>query len=161
MMPAPATTAIEKMTLFGGLKLVLRGPDGRIKAVRHVKNMKVYGTVNIIASAVAQGQTLSANKLGLGSGPSVASADTTLSGEISQVAAGNRTIGRYSHDANSPSWNLSFSFTDFPTTVSIGQAGILTSLTGGTLYLKASFSRITKNSQDVLNVAWLQSIASA
>lgn len=159
MMQAPSP--IEKMTLFGGLTLVLRGPDGRIKAVRRVKNMKVYGTVNIMASAVAQGQTLSASYLGLGSGPDVVSADTALSGEISIVAAGNRTVGRYSHDANSPSWNLSFSFTDFSVTVSIGQAGILTSLTGGTLYLKASFARITKNSQDLLNVAWLQSIASA
>lgn len=154
MMPAPA--AIEKMTLFGGLTLVLRGPDGRIKAVRRVRNMKVYGTVNIIASAVAQGQTLSASYLGLGSGPDVASADTTLSGEVL-----SRTVGRYSHDANSPSWNLSFSFTDSPATVSIGQAGILTSYTGGTLFLKASFARITKNSQDVLNVAWLSSLASA
>jgi len=156
-MSAPAAAAIEKMTLFGGLKLVLRGPDGRIKAVRHVKNMKVYGTVNMIASGVTLGQgTLSATYLGLGSGPGVASADTTLSGE-----ALSRTLGRYSHDANSPSWNLSFSFTDSPATVSIGQAGILTSLTGGTLYLKASFARITKNSQDVLNVSWLQSLASA
>lgn len=159
----PATPAnIEKMTLFGGLKLVLRGPDGRIKAVRNVKNMKVYGTVNMIASGVTLGQgTLSATYLGLGSGLTVASADTALEGEVSQVAAGNRTIGAYSHDANSPSWNLSFSFTDFPTTVSIGQAGILTSLTGGTLYLKATFAVVTKNSQDVLNVAWLQSLASA
>lgn len=160
MMPATPSN-IEKMTLFGGLKMVLRGPDGRIKAVRHVTNMKVYGTFNIIASAVAQGQTLSAVYLGLGSGLTVASADTALEGEVSQVAAGNRTIGNYSHDANNPNWNLSFSFTDFGTTVSIGQAGILTSLTGGTLFLKATFAVITKNSQDVLNVAWLSSLASA
>lgn len=154
-MMQPVSAAMEKMTLFGKLKLVLRGPDGRIKAVRDIKNMKVYGTVNIIASAVAQGQTLSACYLGLGSGLTVASADTVLEGEKL-----SRTIGRYSHDANSPSWNLSFSFTDSPATVSIGQAGILTSLTGGILYLKATFALITKNSQDVLNVAWLQSIAS-
>jgi hypothetical protein len=147
---------MEKMTLFGKLTLVLRGPDGRIKAVRSVPNMKVYGTFNVIASAVGQGQTLSACYLGLGSGPDVASADTALSGEVL-----SRTIGRYSHDANSPSWNLSFSFTDSPVTVSIGQAGILTSLTGGTLFLKATFARLTKMSQDLLNVAWLQSLASA
>lgn len=155
MMPAPSAM-IEKMTLFGKVTLVLRGPDGRIKAVRHAWNMKVYGTFNIMASAVAQGQTLSASYLGLGSGPDVASADTVLSGEVL-----SRTVGRYSHDANSPSWNLSFSFTDSPATVSIGQAGILTSLTGGTLFLKATFARLTKHSQDVLNVAYLQSLASA
>lgn len=159
-MQAPAV-AMEKMTLFGKLSLVLRGPDGRIKAIRHAKNMKVYGTFNVMASNVTEGAGLSARYCGLGSGPSVASSDTALSGEISLVAAGNRTVARYSHDANSPSWNLSFSFTDFDTTVSIGQAGILTSLTGGTLYLKATFARITKNSQDVLNVAWLQSVSSA
>lgn len=154
MQPMPA--AIEKMTLFGKLSLVLRGPDGRIKAIRHARNMKVYGTVNIMASALAGSTSKSAAILGLGSGSDVVSADTALSGEVL-----SRTGGRYSHDANSPSWNLSFSFTDSPATVSIGQAGILTSLTGGVLYLKASFARITKNSQDVLNVAWLQSLASA
>lgn len=152
---------IEKMTLFGKLTLVLRGPDGRIKAVRHARNMKVYGTFNIMASAICGSTTLSAVNLGLGCGPDVVSADTELSGEISLVAAGNRTLGRYSHDANSPSWNLSFSLTDFTATVSIGQAGILTSLTGGVLYLKATFARLTKHSQDLLNVAWLQSLASA
>lgn len=160
-MMQPPAAALERMTLFGKLSLVLRGPDGRIKAVRHAKNMKVYGTFNVIASNVTEGAGLSARYGAVGEGTSVASADTALDAEISQVAAGNRTIGLYSHDANSPSWNLSFSFTDFPTTCSIGEAGILTSLTGGTLYLKATFAVITKNSQDVLNVAWLQSLASA
>ena len=154
MMQAPSP--IEKMTLFGKLTLVLRGPGGRIKAVRHVRNTKVYGTFNIMASALTGSTSKSCAILGLGSGPDVVSADTALSGEVL-----SRTVGRYSHDANSPSWNLSFSFTDSPATVSIGQAGILTSLTGGVLYLKSSFARLTKHSQDLLNVAWLQSIASA
>lgn len=158
----PATSIpIEKMTLFGKLSLVLRGPDGRIKAVRHAHNHKVYGTFNVMASAICGSTTLSAVNLGLGSGTTVASADTDLEGEISLVADGNRTLGRYSHDADAPQWNLSFSFTDFDTTVSIGQAGIFTSLTGGVLYLKATFALLTKHSQDLLNVAWLQSLASA
>jgi len=152
----PATPAqVEKMTLFGKLSLVLRGPDGRIKAVRHARNHKVVGTFNVMASAICGSSSLSAVNLGLGSGPDVVSADTDLSGEVL-----SRTVGNYSHDAGSANWNLSFSFTDSPATVSIGQAGIFTSQTGGVLYLKATFARITKNSQDVLNVAWLSSIAS-
>ena len=155
MMPS-TPSQIEKMTLFGKLTLVLRGPDGRIKAVRHVRNTKVYGTFNIMASALAGSTSKSCAILGLGSGPDVVSADTALSGEVL-----SRTYGRYSHDANNPNWDLSFSFTDSPATVSIGQAGILTSLTGGTLYLKATFARLTKHSQDLLYVSWLQSLASA
>jgi len=149
---------MEKMVLYGKLTLVLRGPDGRIKAMRTVPNMKVYNTFNLLATIFGDslGLPKTINCLGLGSGPDVASSDTALSGEVL-----SRTIGRYSHDANAPNWNLSFSFTDSPVTVSIGQAGILTSLTGGLLYLKATFARITKNSQDVLNVAYLQSLASA
>lgn len=161
MMPAVQMPQIEKMTLFGKLTLVLRGPDGRIKAVRHAQNHKVYGTFNIMASAICNSTTLSAVNLGLAEGVSVQSSDTTLTTEISLVAAGNRTLGRYSHAADTPNWNLSFSFTDFDTTVSVAQAGIYTSLTGGVLYLKATFAILTKHSQDVLNVAWLQSIASA
>lgn len=152
----PPTSTMEKMTLFGKLMLVLRGPDGRIKAVRHARNTKVYGTFNVMASAICGSATKSAAFLGVGSGPDVVSADTALSGEVL-----SRTVGRFSHDANAEQWNLSFSFTDSPATVSIGQAGIFTSLTGNTLFLKATFARITKNSQDLLNVAWLQSFASA
>lgn len=155
MMPA-TPAAIEKMTLFGKLMIVLRGPDGRIKAVRHARNMKVYGTFNVMASAVCGSASKSAAFLGLGEDDEVESADTDLTTEVL-----SRTVGRFSHDANNEQWNLSFSFTDSPATVSIGQAGIFTSLTGNTLFLKATFARITKHSQDLLNVAWLSSIASA
>lgn len=118
--------------------------------------MKVYGTVNLIVSGVMGGGAKSCVYAGLGSGETVASADTTLEGE--QLS---RTIGRLSHDANSPTWSLSFSWSGPTGSVSIAQIGIFTSYTGGILYLKATFSRLTKNSQDLVNVAWTQSLASA
>ena len=138
--------------------LVLRdGRTGEMRDFRRIQNMKVYGTVNMLISGVTNStQAGSAVYAGLGSGPSVASADTTLSGELL-----SRTVGRLSHDANSPTWSLSFSWTDSASSVSIGQVGLFTSYTGGLLYLKASFARLTKNSQDVLNIAWTQSLASA
>ena len=151
--------ALESLGICGIVTLILRAPDGRIKAVRHARNMKVYGTFNVLASAVAQGQGLSACYLALGSGPDVASSDTALSVEI--TVCGSRTIGRYSHDANNPNWNLSWSFTANTTSFSTGQAGIFTSLTGGTLFLKATFARLSIMSQDLLQIAWLQSLASA
>lgn len=138
--------------------IVLRdGRTGEMRDFRRVQNMKVYGTVNMLVSGVTNSTgTQSAVYGALGSGPDVASADTTLSGEVL-----SRTVGRLSHDANSPTWSLSFSWTDSATSVSIGQCGILASYTGGILYLKATFARLTKNSQDVLNIAWTQSLASA
>lgn len=154
--------ALDKMVLAGKLTLILRGPDGRIKAVRETQNMKVYNTFNIMASALCNDpatNTGTACKLALGSGPDVASADTTLSGEI--AVCGSRTIGRYSHDANAPNWNLSWSFTAQTASFSVGQAGVYTSITAGLLYLKATFARLTVMSQDLLNISWLQSLASA
>ena len=136
--------------------------DGRTGELKnfldiHPANMKVYGTVNMIVSGVTNSAGIaSAAYAALGSGPDVASADTTLSGELI-----SRTVGRLSHDANSPTWSLSWSFTDQAGSISIGQAAIYTSLTGGVMYLKATFARLTKNSQDVLNLAWTQSLASA
>ena len=73
----------------------------------------------------------------------------------------SRTVPRISHDVNCVSWNYSYSWTNIGTSISIGQVGILTSLTGGILYLKASFARLTLNSQDLLYIAWLQSLMSA
>lgn len=138
--------------------VVKDGRTGEVKAIRESRNMKVYGTFNLLISGVTASQGSSAVYCALGSGPDVASADTTISGEI--AVAGSRTVGRVSHDANAPNWNLSWSFTAITTSTSIGQVGILTSATGGTLYLKASFARLTLNSQDLLYIAWLQSLAS-
>jgi len=155
----PPKRGIERFTVASRVTLVVRdGITGKIKAVRTTKNMAVYGTFNVIASAVCNdpGTNITCNKLGLGSGPDVESADTELSGETA-----SRTIGRFSHDENAPQWNLSFSVSALAATISIRQAGIFTSLTGGVLYLKATFASLTVNSQDVLNVAWLQSLASA
>jgi hypothetical protein len=152
---------LDRFTISGKVILVLRDKDGNIKAVREATNMKVYGTFNIIASAVCNdpATNLTANKLALGSGQTVASSDTALEGESDALS---RTIGRFSHDAGAPNWNLSWSVSGkVGTAVVVAQAGIFTSLTGGILYLKTTFATLTVGSTDVLNVAWLQSLASA
>lgn len=146
------------------VRVVLRdGRTGEIKAVReNVMNAKVAGTWNMLISGVTNSTgTQSCVFAGLGTGENWATADTTLTDEVL-----SRTIGNLSHDAASPTWSLSFSWTDSATSESIAQAGIFTSYTGGILYLKATlrylvkrilgaiFARLTKNSQDVLNIAW-------
>lgn len=139
--------------------LEIRDPTGRLRQRRVSRNMKVYGTMNIIASAISNDPATqrTCNKIALGSAPDVVSADTALSGEL----AVSRTYGRFSHDAGSAMWNLSASFTAWAASTSFYQAGILDSLTGGNLYLKTTFLQMTVMSQDILNVAWLQSLASA
>jgi hypothetical protein len=140
-----------------GMIVIRDGRTGEVKETHPFRNMKVYGTVNALISALTNsGGGISAVYLGLGSGPDVLSADTALSGEVL-----SRTVGRLSHDANSPTWSLSWSYTDSPATYSIGQAGIFNTYTGALMFLKASFARVIKNSQDLLYVSWTQSLASA
>jgi len=150
---------LEKMVMGNTVTLVLRDREGHIKAIRKGHNMKVYGTMNIIASMLFNAPTTdrTVNKLGLGSANGIASADTALSGEVGP----SRTLGRFSHDAGSAMWNLSWSQTAWAASTSIYQAGIFDSYTGGNLYLKTTFLQLTVMSQDILNVAWLQSLASA
>lgn len=153
-------SSLDKLVHVGKVKLVVRRPDGSIRAVREVKsNAKVYTTIDIIASLANDPGTLrTVNKLGLGTATEWATADTTLTGEVEP----SRTSGLYSHDAvGSFSWNLSWSQTVWSVTHSLGQAGIFDSLTGGNLYLKATFTKVTVMSQDILYVTWLQSLASA
>lgn len=155
---------IDKLTMHGQVTLVVRRPDGSIRDMRiSQSNMKIIGTMNIIASAICNDPATNAgtcNKLALGTGDGVVSTDTALTGEIGAGCL-SRTLGRYSHDSGSAMWNLSWSITAWSYSDSIGQAGIFTSITGGSLYLKATFAHVIVNSQDTLSVAWLQSLASA
>lgn len=158
----PGIGLVENIRVFSNLTLIVRKPDGSIRHVRQARNMKVYNTFNIMASILHNSpgdfSALTVNKFALGSGPSVASGDTTLSGE---VATASRTIGRFSHDANAANWNLSWSMTAWTASTSVKTAAFFTSLTGGLMFLKTSFTDMTIMSQDTLNAAWLQSMASA
>ena len=149
---------LENMVISGKVTIVVRRPDGTIRSIRETrKNMKVAGTMNLIASMMCNdaAQAATCNKFGMGSGPDVVSADTALSGEKT-----SRTIGRFSHDAGAAQWNLSFSLTEWTESNSLYQAAIFNTLTGATMYLKATFLQMTVMSQDVLNCSWLQSISS-
>lgn len=151
--------AIERMAHASKVLIVVRGPDGRIRDIREGLNMKVYNTMNIIASMVANdpGTARTCNKLGIGeSAGTLTSADTALNSETV-----SRTYGRFSHDAGSAMWNLSASFTAFANTVTLREIAILDSLTGGNLYLKVTFAALQVSSQDTLAVSFTQSLSSA
>lgn len=151
------------------LRLVLRdGITGEIKAIRESRNAKLLDTYNLIfTSLCAAAGTKSLVWLGFGTDEDWATGDNTLTGEIgADGGTGGRTAPRVSHDADSERWSLSWSYSEGSKTHSIAQAGIWntgtgTDAAGGFLFLKATFARLTLNTQDVLNVAWTQSIASA
>ena len=167
---------IEKTPMRSGLahtstiRLVVRdGFTGEIKAIRETRNAKLLDTYNLLyTSLIAGAGTKSIVWLGLGTDEDWATGDNTLTGEIGADGdTGGRTAPRVSHDADSERWSLSWSYSEGSKTHSIAQAGIWNTNTGTDavagclLFLKATFARLTLNTQDVLNIAWTQSIASA
>lgn len=160
---------IEEMAgraLIGGIshgsqvEIVVRdGLTGEIKNRVFGKNLKLYNTYCAIISAVINSNATLAGSLvicGVGSGTSPVIGNTTLTGET-----GSRTIGALSWDAQAPMFNLSFSFTANANTMSLGQAALFASYTGGFMFLQTSFAQTQVSSQDSLYISWLQSLASA
>ncbi len=160
--------SVTGFTLNSRVLLVVRdGRTGKIKDVREGFNDKVLNTYNLIATI--NGHTASytgtINAIELASGANNASSDTALSGAT--MGGQGRTRARMSHNANEASWTLSASFTAATVSYSVGQAGIfqgtatVTVPGGGAMYLKATFARLAVSSQDVVNLVWTQSLASA
>ena len=151
----------EHLVWHGELRLVVRDSrTGEIKKTLTAPNQKLSVTFPHLGSILFNNPgdftNRTQNKMGIGSADGLDSADTTLSGETE-----SRTLGRFSQNTNSPAMNLSFSFTNHINTISIGQAAIFFTLTGGNAFVKASFTRLTISSQDALQATWAMSFASA
>lgn len=162
------SNTVTTMAHHSRVMLVVRdGRTGKIKDVRVGFNDKVLNTFNLIPSilnADTASLTGTINKIELGSGANNASSDTATSGPT--MGGQGMTIARYSHNANAASWTLSASFTAATVSYSVGQASLLEGTASasagmGVLYLKATFARLTVSSQDVVNLVWTQSLASA
>ena len=142
----------------GWVEICLQDKLGNVKQREIIHNLLCYGALNLIASHMGQsagGAGAQWGGIGEDSGP-IASGDTDLSTPV-----GSRVLGTYSHNANTPNWNLSFAFgSGVPTGGgSIRQAAIFTTATGGVLHIKGSFAVVNKGSADILNIMWVQSLA--
>lgn len=148
---------LRRNIIHGKLFLIVT-QNGQVKQVREVPNLYVQQGRDLMASAMGQsGGSPGAQWMALATGQSVASDDTTLTGEYAQ--APSRIKACYSHVAGSGNWTLKATWAGLFSSATFFQAGVLASATGGALFAKASFDSLVVASQDTLTMRWTFSIS--
>jgi hypothetical protein len=145
--------AEKPLTLKGELELLLRGPDGRIKARRKTKNIITTVGRNAIVDNLLASPTLGKPTHGeVGtSGTAAAVGDTTITGGFGRVALTSKTRAT---NVLTMVYNLAAG----TATGALQEAGIWDALTAGTLWARGTYTTINKGASDTLQVTWTWTI---
>lgn len=140
---------IDQIEMRGDVELVLRGPDGEIKARREVRNLVVTTGKEGIVDQLAATPTVGVPKyIAVGTGSTAAAAgNTALETEVKRKEATTRT-------RSGKVLTMSVEFGAGEATGTLKEAGILTASSGGTLYSRTVFEGIAKGAEDTLVATW-------
>lgn len=138
----------DSIKVTGNLKVVLTGPDGKIKDEQEFKNLVVTTGKNFIASRMKDTTDTAMSHMAIGSGTTAAAVgDTALETELGRVSLTSTTVTNN---------NVAYVAT-FPAgtgTGAVTEAGILNAGSGGTLLCRTVFSVINKGAADTLGITW-------
>jgi hypothetical protein len=138
----------DSIKVTGNLKVVLTGPDGKIKDEQEFKNLVVTTGKNFIASRMKDTTDTAMSHMAIGSGTTAADVgDTALETELGRVSLTSTTVTNN---------NVAYVAT-FPAgtgTGAVTEAGILNAGSGGTLLCRTVFSVINKGAADTLGITW-------
>ena len=146
---------LETLQAKGQLKVVLTGPDGKVKTEQLLKNLVVDTGLNFIVSRMkdATAGVMSHMTVGTGTTPAAAG-DTTLEAEI----AGARTaLTSTTVAANQVTYVSSFSAG--VGTGAITEAGVLNAASGGTLLCRTVFPVVNKQAGDSMTITWAVTVS--
>jgi hypothetical protein len=138
----------DAIKVTGNLKVVLTGPDGKVKDEQEFKNLVVTTGKNFIASRMKDTTDGAMSHMAIGTGTTAAAAgDTTLETEAGRVSLTSTTVTN-----NSVAYVATFPAGTG--TGAITEAGILNASSSGTLLCRTVFSVINKGSADTLGITW-------
>jgi hypothetical protein len=149
------STILETLQAKGQLKVVLTGPDGKVKTEQLLKNLVVDTGLNFIVSRMkdATADVMSHMTVGTGTTPAAAG-DTTLETEI----AGARTaLTSTTVAANQVTYVSSFGAG--VGTGAITEAGVLNAASGGTLLCRTVFPVVNKQAGDSMTITWAVTVS--
>jgi len=138
--------------------LVLRGPDGEIKAERRIHNIVTDAGCAHIADQLASSQDEAAmSHMAVGTGTDAAAAgDTTLQTELDRNALTSWTQGAGADD-HTVVYVGDWAAGD--ATGALTEAGLLNAAVAGTLLARTVYAVVNKGVADTLQVSWTLSIA--
>lgn len=137
---------------------VLRGPDGQIKAERHVHNLVTdVGCAHIADQLASTHDENEMSHMAIGTGTTApAAGDTAMETELDRNALTSRTQGSGADDHEVVyvgDWAAGDG------TGAITEAGIFNAATSGVLLARTTFGVINKGANDTLQITWTLSIA--
>jgi hypothetical protein len=149
--------ASDGLTVTGRVRVELRGPDGKLKARREVRNLVVDAGEAHIADQLssAPGQAAMSH-MALGTGATApAFGNTALGTEIDRNALTSRT------DAGNVVTYVGNWAAGDATNAALAEAGIFNAASVGTMLARATFTPIDKQAGDTLAITWTVTIGTA
>jgi len=132
----------EKMRLKGVIVLTVRGKDGKIRLRKVIKNTITDAGKKRVAELMGAISTTGFAYIGIGSGTATASG---LGNPIAYISA-TRTA-----PTNYCKWTISYTATG---SVTVTEAVICTSSTGGTVLSYQNFTGISMVAGEILDIEW-------
>lgn len=131
----------------GNLHIVLRGPDGRIKDERRIKNLVVDAGKQFMARRGISATDAAMSHMAVGTGTAAAAAsDTALATELTRVTLTSSVTDRtIQHVASYPAGTATGALTE---------AGIFNAAAAGTMLARTVFAVLNKAADDSMSITW-------
>ena len=143
--------------ITGRVDIVLRGPDGRVKARERVDNLVVSAGRQHIADQMAERDQAAMSHMAIGTGTTPTTAtDTALQTELDRNALSSTAQGT-GDDANKVTYVADWAAGDG--TGAITEAGIFNSASAGTMLCRTVFGVKNKGAGDTLTLTWVLTIS--
>lgn len=142
----------DTIGIKGEVELVLYDERGNVKTRRKINNLVVQSGKNLIAGVFHGSGSGTITHVGVGTGNTPPDlAQTALVTEI----PGRRPVGTPVLGTSPATITYSVSYAAGQGTGTIGEAGMFTAATAGTMVARTAFTPIPKGANDVLGITWI------
>lgn len=140
----------DPIKAIGRLRIVLTGPDGRVKEQHDLKNLVVSGGLGFIASRMTSSAAAVMSHMAVGTGASApALGNTTLGAE-----AGRAALATPGGAAAGAVVTYNATFNPGVGTGALTEAGIFNAAANGTMLNRVTFPVVNKAAGDTLAISW-------
>ena len=143
----------ETLKATGSLRVVLTGPDGKVKEDHSFKNLVVNVGKEFVATRMVGTASAVMSHMAVGSNTTApVAADTALGTELGRVAisSGTRTANVVTYTATFPPGTG---------TGALAEAGIFNANIAGTMLCRTVFAVVNKAANDSLSITWTVTIS--
>lgn len=143
----------ETIKPTGMLRVVVIGPDGKVKTDETFKNLVVNVGKDFVASRMVAASATVMSDMAIGSGTTApAAGDTTLQSELGRVtlASASATGAVVTYTASFPAGTG---------TGAVTEAGIFNAAVAGTMLCRTVFSVVNKGANDSMSVTWTVTVS--